>query len=972
MANKRIQDSYKELIKYFSDANQDGFSKLVSPGSDALKFANTSGLSNHEFVTLMYNFLYADSIKQESFSDMIKSMNHFDKLDLLKESFCITPYDEPPEVNVPYNFLSWETPQGSHNFSEKTYKKPSGKTYKIKDIVKNASIDESINKVNAIQVWSSDLPPHGADAEISALFLNSISNIVMSQAVPYIDILVSTSVGDAVGSLSNANFSLGRFLGKNKNEKEFDQDASAQFLGNIGKSVASKVIGKNKLQAVASMEIFTSPQTLINSENSSYNELNPGRIDAFRPFLNLESFNVQVLATGFGSISKKTADMQLTLFDKGRLQDIAPLVSPLAYNTVQLDITYGWSHPSGNSTNGRISGANSDDKLGEFIDAMKVTDVFTVANSDYKFEKDGTVKINLKLISTGMTKFTSESLDLSSSIDNKDTTNVENINSMLNALKTKLSGKTSKELFLPVSILDGSFDGFISLEKEDIEKIRKIVSNLSKSGKTLKNMAEVKDTLSKLVGVGKAKNKKGTVDDGELGKFQSSQMKTVKIFIDHLIDTPDPFLPTTTLAGVSEKQINENFYSSFGKILIASYSSFFQRTGEVMFIFGCFNENAAAIRDLNVSQFPILIKGTSEKSITLQSVLEKHYKSNKNITPDKFLQLLIDNFINVQSNEAYGLKDAFDLANPDKKASSKKNKKVSLEDGGAILREALITTQLKKIYSDLGVDVNDPKLTLPKISMSVDCRKTGSGDKNIVKVIIQDTAMDPGKTTGEFLTDILSQGFVLSPPKGSLNKFSPRHGTKLSKLIEVLNKRKIIKKMDVSSFPKNSLAVKEILDRHQDAYILDEKFASNITKLRNEFYKDFPTLIVGSMGSGIIDAQLSSQQNDALKTIAVSQAIRNNSDGNDPNIEYGMVLYPTQLTLEVFGSPVFKFMQRFFVDFGTNTSADNFYVITGINMNFSPGEFKCTLNMMVHDIFARTINIRKVAEEAMLIASKND
>lgn len=969
MSSKRVQDSYAELIKYFNDINSDRLLKLIDPGSD-LKKKDTSKSSKNDFVTLLYNFLYADATNQVSFDDIIDSMKKFNRPKYLDDDFCVTPFDGFGDTRVPYNISNFDTHQGSHNLDQKKYKRSSGSIYKISDFIKNKSIEESINKIHAIQVWSADLPPHGADAEISALFLNSISNIVMSRAVPYVDILVSTAVGDD-SSLEDASFSLGRFFGK---KEKFMQgiDIKSKFLDKSGLSVASQVVGKNKsLKPVSSMEIFTTPQTLVNADNVSYNELNPGRIDAFRPFLNLESFNVQVLPTGFGAISKKTADMQITLFDKGRLQDIAPLVSPLAYNTVQLDITYGWAHPSGNSTIGRIGSTNLDDKMGEFIDAMKVTDTFTVANSDYKFEKDGTVKINLKLVSTGMTKFTSETLDLSESLDNKDVMDISKIESALHALKVKLSGKTSKDIFLPVTILDGSFDGFISLDSDEISKIRKIIQNLSKSSKTLSDMAEVKSLLEVLIGTNQKKGKKDkTVDKGELGKFQASQMKAVQYYIDHLINTPDPFLPIGLEHGVTNKTMNENQYASLGKILMSAYGSFFQKNGEVMFIFGCFNENAAAVRDLNVSQFPIMLKGGSEKTVTLQSVLEKYYKTHKNITPEKFFQLIIDSFINVQSNEAYGLKGEFDQKDTTNTSKKSKSKKLAISEGGALVRENMITNKLLEIYETFNVKTGDPKFTLPKVAMSVDCRKTSTGEKNIIKVIIQDLAADPGKSTGEFLTDVLSTGFVLSPGKGSLNPHSPNHGKKLTNLIETLEKRKIISKMNESSFSKNKDIVKEILDRHESAYLLDEKFASNITKLRNEFYKDFPTLIVGSMGSGINDAQLSSQQNDQLKTIAVSQAINNKSDGNDPAIEYGMVLYPTQLTLEVFGSPVFKFMQRFFIDFGTNTSADNFYVITGINMNFSQGEFKCTLNMMVHDVFARTINIRKSAEAAMLAVSK--
>ena len=76
---------------------------------------------------------------------------------------------------------------------------------------------------------------------------------------------------------------------------------------------------------------------------------------------------------------------------------------------------------------------------------------------------------------------------------------------------------------------------------------------------------------------------------------------------------------------------------------------------------------------------------------------------------------------------------------------------------------------------------------------------------------------------------------------------------------------------------------------------------------------------------------------------------------SDPEVPVGlpMLIHPTQLTMEVFGTPMFKYSQKFFVDFGTGTSADNFYVITGVDMNFAPGEFKTSLKMTQLDVFGR-------------------
>ena len=44
--------------------------------------------------------------------------------------------------------------------------------------------------------------------------------------------------------------------------------------------------------------------------------------------------------------------------------------------------------------------------------------------------------------------------------------------------------------------------------------------------------------------------------------------------------------------------------------------------------------------------------------------------------------------------------------------------------------------------------------------------------------------------------------------------------------------------------------------------------------------------------------------------------------------------------------------------FGTGTSADNFYAITGVDMTFSPGEFKCGLKLTLRDAFGSFVRIR--------------
>jgi len=132
--------------------------------------------------------------------------------------------------------------------------------------------------------------------------------------------------------------------------------------------------------------------------------------------------------------------------------------------------------------------------------------------------------------------------------------------------------------------------------------------------------------------------------------------------------------------------------------------------------------------------------------------------------------------------------------------------------------------------------------------------------------------------------------------------------------------------------------------------------------LKNVLYKYFPTLIYGSMGSGIISAQLSSNQNDALTTIMIQRG----ADEQPLKPGLPVMIHPTQLSMEVFGTPLFKYSQKFFVDFGTGTSADNFYAVTGVDMNFAPGEFKTNLKMTQLDIYGRFMNTTEAIAQAVV------
>ena len=70
-------------------------------------------------------------------------------------------------------------------------------------------------------------------------------------------------------------------------------------------------------------------------------------------------------------------------------------------------------------------------------------------------------------------------------------------------------------------------------------------------------------------------------------------------------------------------------------------------------------------------------------------------------------------------------------------------------------------------------------------------------------------------------------------------------------------------------------------------------------------------------------------------------------------MELGMEIMPTSLDLEVIGCPYVAVGQQYFVDLGTNTTADNFYGVFEVNHSFEGGSFKTSLRLGTMGTFGR-------------------
>ena len=966
MSNVSAQNAYDQLYKFFGLRGRDKFLTSI----EGQKGSVEESKAQSKKIVEIFNDLYCDSTINPSFLEIIRKMNGLN-LEELRKIFCITSYTEDlPGAISPGNLPMNTKPAGKYNEQGvwgNPIKIPQNKMFTVSQIDgKKFTTDSGEKRIDVIQVFPVRQVPEIADTDILTLYMSTINNLNMSRAVPFIDIMVSVPLSGSVNE-GNAPFSLNTFLGGGNSK-----DANAKFVQAPLTTTLENRQGFRQA-GVASMEIFTTPQTLVNATKTSYNQNTDvgTAFDAFRPFLAIENFSIRVVSSGAGVISNKTADMKLRLFDRGRLQEVAPLIAPSRFRAVQLDIEYGWSHPSGKS-NVRYSDANIEDRIGQLIDSMRVRESFMVANSNFSFEQDGSVSITLKLSMVGTSRLVTEEIQFGDV-----GTDVKKIHDSLEEIK-KISSEFKGAINIP-QILLGDADSFVAMEENDLKSLNRLLKNLNKNGTS----PRLATAISKLI---TPSQKKGL---SLYTSFQKSRKDEIDQFINKLKFCNDPFLRTDGLAGAGPtmSQLNADSkkgrnYVSLGTLLIAAFGDNLQRHGNVLYTFGCFNSSAAAMYDHNIAQFPIKLTSTDKNEFTLQKVLQNTLAKVATITPQTFMKIINDAFLERQSTDAYGLAELFESANgdPNKVAYKNKQKKDENDASFQLAIEEMKTRHLEKIYGGR----QRPTFIVPKLNMKIDCKKQADGE-NMVKVIITDTAASNIGDIQRIFDQVTTQGFftkeriekkdsVRSAQHGEIAEYvyqALRDNDLLEEVNDVFGKiESLIQAEDKTAALGKTNGDKEKIRRELNDYVFVKEYKTSDTRLRDVFYNFFPTIIYGSMGSGIISAQLTSNQNDALTTINIAKQY---NQGDEPvPIGMPMMIHPTQLSMEVFGSPLFKYAQTFFIDFGTGTSADNFYAVTGVDMNFAPGEFKCSLKLTQRDAFGRFMRIRDNALNTLVSIYKNE
>ncbi len=254
--------------------------------------------------------------------------------------------------------------------------------------------DANMN-LSVLEVYYPMLTPASRNTDVAETFMTLIPTVELSKCQPYLNI----GFRGKEYSGNSPILSLEQLLGFNNN------DIDITTLNTKGKSKFKTLdlqdpdeVSKEDQVDIIGMEMFTTPQTLLTA--SGYTTRSGAvPIDRNVPLVTLKSVNMKTHST-HGMIPFKEGGMSLTLHDRGRLGDIAHLVTPDLYKTLEIVIEHGWIHPEG----GRPGDSNY---WADFLNSLRVVDVFGVKNSAMTFTNSGEIEVALSIYLVGNTSIES-------------------------------------------------------------------------------------------------------------------------------------------------------------------------------------------------------------------------------------------------------------------------------------------------------------------------------------------------------------------------------------------------------------------------------------------------------------------------------------------------------------------------------------------------------------------------------------
>ena len=800
------------------------------------------------------------------------------------------------------------------------------------------------------------LSPTTRNTDAISMFCNSIPTIELSRAIPFISLKFVSAVPPILGERTK-QLSLLRFLGMSiENEAGVNQNdgigmanalpvglASSQNLDiATAFNAASEGAGGDEVVSLSSagMELFTSPQTMVNMDINGVVGRNPV-LDPLQPLMTLESLKVEVQGLGQALLANKVGVLSFVLHDRSRMADIAPLISSDIFAGTYLIVDYGWSHPAGDDPDKNAYGA--------LLNSMRNRSAFNIQATNFSMGQDGRARFTMKLASRGAEEAGIYPIACGEFMPAGPMRNIVEtyLAKRLNEGVVSSNQEGSREIRKKINISMGAATSAGSVVPRDLyaefQKLNAPPAKSDAQNPYQPGIAELDALMTKLIG-----DPNNPDDKGQISTATASLGTEVECKLQTLLETPDPFLPgentgmnipITVQEDIMDEKKGIKQRVSLGKILTLMVGGSLAGTGrfdEVQMMFYRFNSQAGASRDYDsIANFMI-------DAAVLKGVVEEYTETFPSVSVRGFLELINKNFIARATDPNYGLTTQMTLqASADEGATQAETNAIS----------TAITDRLVQIYSDGG---GKPEFTLPQIRMTFECLPAFeassdpsknpnfllSTEKNILRVHVYDQRANPHQDE-MFLLQCMNDSEMavkLSSSSTSSSSNQEAAGGRVdpgdsSGAVETAEGEGLIGQITEAS---------------------TGRFITYTSLVGNDVIKKIiktttPSITFGLANSAVQSVSVSSNTAGSVDNVLLLTAITDNPGAGEPQAKTPMLedvmVIPANISLTVMGCPLFEYGQHFFVDMGTGTTVDNMYYVTSISHNLSPGKFETSLTL---------------------------
>lgn len=814
--------------------------------------------------------------------------------------------------------------------------------------------DSKLNSktLSAVLVKKAKLMSTVADTRNVSVFMNSLPPTAASQLVPYFEVELEFNYGRNVNLKDledNKPPGMLRFLmGKDGINAE---GPGTKTLFN------SSILSGSNMYSFAGMEMFTSPVTLTNP-NPTGRYVQP--LNPFAPFASITQADISETITRAGGVtsgiaSYRSGRLSITIHDKTRLGEMAEFLKPELFSGNTIWITYGWR---------MAPGMRQDDPFVEFINNnMIIKEAFVVNNASFNVSGQS-VNINLSISTKGFNEISTLSLvDVATGLNATSlrSTTVSGTNDTfertlirMKAAVEKLTGNIAAnkkaEIFgdkIISGIMNSTFPDIDSVKKEKINAIiGKINNGISSDDRNnLKiEIEQLKKDIEKAY---------STSNAGKSFEVQSEYQRNVGANVKKLFDNiknnagsyingkkDDSVGKDPWLGGVEPKQylIEKTFYSDIGNTA-GSYSKSNTRVmsyGALLTsLLGLAGLNNPSITDVQVF-FYNLNESVNSSVSTKGYPLSKH-GNRMNIAhfPIDFVQLIDDyekeclsrggevlsvsdliGLMNRQIEDVrgipYGMRQFF-------------NSKGQIDDNKKGAADTINQWNKSVKLPSIGIKVTTRESTFPTSSptdallVSMSAKRRSMGNKNqIMRVEVYD------RNDTDAVVDAL---------QAKINNVSGDDEQKVKNLLGMY-------------LPRDSYKLKEVgsVSGQKKYFVMFE----NSKGVRDLFTRSYPFILPGAEGTAVTSISVETQGVD--KNLQASIITRsylgdqvNSSLAASGPTGLPIRVLPANANMTCLGCPLFQFGQVYYIDFGTGTTLDNTYRVTGITHNFSPGKFTSQL-----------------------------